>query len=377
MMRILVLSIVDPAIQKGGAWTATRELIRLLKEGPLAADVEILACRDYSGFARRKRQASAVGRSLFSPLPAKIEFTRSTEMLAKLRELLAARTFELIILNGTDVLWMLPHLPEGVPRVLIAHNIENELFASQLTQPGFLLPLVRTLADREWRRLRAFEIDGLRQIGRVVFLSTADEIYARAHCPGVQTMTVPPVFWDPPFRRSCPAGTPGGPAESTVINIGLLANFDWWPNQRGLAWFLRDVFPNVPSNLKLHLFGYGSDSAAPTHPQIAAHGFVDDLSEVWKACDFMICPIFSGGGICVKAAEALYHGMPLLATTKSVRGLPLETHPAIALSDTAEGWIEFLRSDAAAFARQCVPASLSERFSALAYAQALADFLRE
>jgi polysaccharide biosynthesis protein PslH len=373
-MRILFLSIVDPAVQKGGAWTTSRGLIRLLQEGPLAADVEVLACQNYSGFFQRKRQASAVVRSLFSPLPAKIEFTRTSGMLAKLRQLLATQKFGLIILNGTDLLWMLPHLPSGIPRVLFAHNIESELFASQAASRAFSLPLIRSVVDRESRRLRAYEIEGLRQVGRVVFVSTADECFARAQCPGIATMTIPPVFWTPFSRRPCPAEKLGC-AKSTDINIGLLANFHWWPNQRGLAWFLRDVFPNVPSHLRLHLFGCGSESMARAHPRTVPHGFVGDLSEVWKTCDFMICPIFSGGGVCVKAAEALYHGMPLLATTKSVRGLPLEPHPGIALLDTAGAWVEFLRRDALALARQCIPASLSARFSAEHYTQSLCDFL--
>ncbi len=370
MMRILVLSIVDPAIQKGGAWTTTREFIRLLKEGPLAADVEVLACRDFTGVARRRRQVSAVVRSLFSPVPAKIEFTRSDSMLANLRQLLAARAFDLILLNGTDLLWLLPHLPPGIPRVLIAHNIENELFASQVGSGIFSLPLIRSVVDREWRRLRDYEIEGLRQVGRVVFISTADESYARAQSPGLETITLPPLFSDSSTRRPCPAA-----GESPRLEIGMLANFHWWPNRQGLSWFLRDVFPYAPPHARLHLFGSGSESVAPRHPRIVSHGFVKDLMEVWTTCDFMICPRISGAGVSVKFAEALYHGMPVLATTKAARGLPLEPHPGIALLDTAAEWIQFLNEDAASLARQCIPAALSSRFDASNYTQSLANFL--
>jgi glycosyltransferase involved in cell wall biosynthesis len=369
MTRVLFLSIVDPSIQKGGAWTITRTLIGLLKEGPLKAEVEVLACPDFTGVGRRRRQASAIIRSLVSPLPAKIEFTRTHWMLAKLRQLLAARTFDLILLNGTDLLWLLPHLPPGVPRVLIAHNIENELFGSQTASRIFSLPLIRSIVNWEWRRLRDYEIEALRQIGRVIFISTADESYARAQCPGLETITVPPLFADPPTRKPCPAA-----ADSQRLEIGMLANFDWWPNRQGVSWFLSDVFPHAPGSL-LHLFGSGSESVVSRHPRIVAHGFVKDLMEVWTTCNFMICPRISGAGVSVKFAEALYHGMPVLATTKAARGLPLDPNPAIALLDTARDWIQFLHKDAASFGKQCIPASLSNRFAASNYTQALSTFL--
>ena len=374
-MRILLPSIVDPADRAGGAWTVTRELIRLLEQGPLAADVEVVPLPGYAGLARRSRQAAAIAASLISPLPAKVAFARDRRLRAEFRAALVARPPDLVLVNGADLLWLLRDVPRTVPAALVAHNIESHLLAAQIAQisatGGHLRPF-GWWAARECRRLRDFELVGLGHVGRVVFLSSADETYAREQVPGLRTMTLPPVFGDPPTPRAPVSGVPSGRLE-----LGMLANFEWWPNTHGLRWFLREVFPSAPARTRLHLYGNGGRSAAGSDPRIVAHGFVNDLAEVWSTCDFMICPIRAGSGVCVKVAESVYHGMPILATPTAVRGLPIAPSSALAVFDHSEEWIRFLHRDADGFAREVVPPEVAERFHAANYTEDLAAFLGE
>jgi glycosyltransferase involved in cell wall biosynthesis len=129
--------------------------------------------------------------------------------------------------------------------------------------------------------------------------------------------------------------------------------------------------------VQLHLFGKDSDRIAPNHPSIQRHGYVADLAEVWGACDFMICPVISGGGVSVKVAEALYNGMPLVGSRLSARGLPLDPDPSIVLLDGAEDWIQFLNSGAQGLAGRTVPRSIADRFSVAAHSLAFSTFLLE
>lgn len=371
-MRILLPSIVDPALSGGGAWTVTRELVRMLKEGPLAAEVEVVALPRYAGRRRRVRQARAIAASLLSPRPAKIQFAFDRHLRARTRVALASRPFDLALINGTDLLWLLSELPPALPRALVAHNIESQLFSAQVSSTGLAVRPFSRWANRECARLRTYELEGLRRAGGVIFLSSADEAHAAAHAPSLRRITIPPVFSDPPAPRSvAPMRTPGR------VELGMLANFDWWPNPDGLDWFLRNVFPGAPKGTRLHLFGRGSDSVAPPHPRIVGHGFTRELTDVWTTCDFMICPIRSGSGVCVKVAESLYHGVPTLATSKAVRGLPIEARraPGVAVLDNPDEWIQFLHQEAQQFANEIVPSTVSERFHPAAYAEALAVFL--
>lgn len=58
----------------------------------------------------------------------------------------------------------------------------------------------------------------------------------------------------------------------------------------------------------------------------------------------MICPILGGGGVSIKAAEAIYNRVPILATPFGVRGLPLAENPAIVVRETPQDWVQFLGS---------------------------------
>jgi glycosyltransferase involved in cell wall biosynthesis len=367
MMRIVMPSIVDPEFAIGGAWTVTRALLGLLREGPVQAEVEVVAVTRRSPMGHRFRQSVAVARSLVSGLPSKIEFTRTRAMLSGV---LAAcrRPTDLIVINGADLAWLLPHLPAAANRVMIAHNIEHQVLESQI--PGFLDKAVTgPLLRRDLRKLRAFELESLRRAGNLIFLSSLDAEYARVHCPEVRSIVVPPVFEGSPAARRRRS-----PVERS-FHIGMLANFEWWPNREGLAWFLDRVFPHISSGIQLHLFGNRSRQLAPLHPRIRPHGYAASLSEVWNACDVIISPVFSGGGVCVKVAEAIYHGMPLLASRFAVRGLPLDPDPSIVLLDRPEDWIGFLNSGVGALAAQTVPRFIADRFSADAHRRQLSEFL--
>lgn len=371
-MRILVPSIVDPEVARGGAWTATRGLLHLLRQGPWQAQIECVATVERSAALHHLRQAACAVTSMVSSLPSKALFVHSRHTLGKVRRLLRETEFDLILLNGSDLLWMLPEMPPSVPRVLIAHNIEHLLYSSQLESVAPRWRFVRRLLARDLLRLREYELAGWREVENIIFLSSVDAETAHRVCPKVNSLVVPPVFDYVPGRRSVSR------EPSSTLEVGFMANFGWWPNKEGLNWFLDSVFPAINSRTRLHLFGAQSDRVVPDHPQVVKHGFVPKLEEVWDQCDLMICPVSSGGGVCVKVAEAIYNGMPTLSTSFGARGLPLQPDPGIVLLDRAEDWIRFLCSPQAQKLRmQRVPEHCARPFTMERNTAGVHDFLAE
>ena len=152
-MRILMPSIVDPSVEMGGAWKSTRGLISALRGKPLHADVHVIPLPARSRAAHHTRQCFALARSFISPLPSKILFSRSAGMISSMRRILQEREFDLILINGTDLLWLLPCLSRDTRVALFAHNIEHQLFADQIrneTISAVLKPILR----RDCARLR-------------------------------------------------------------------------------------------------------------------------------------------------------------------------------------------------------------------------------
>ncbi len=338
--RILMPSIVNTAGEYNGASTVTRGLVGALAERPIAAQVQLVPVRNKTTRWRHIRQLRSLLGAAVSTLPSKALFMHSRRFLREVKERVRNDVFQLVILNGNDLLWLMDYLPNSIPRLLVAHNIEHKLFESQIHALRWKPRPLQALLEWDCRRLHDLELGGFRRATNVLFLSRDDATYAARSHAGLNALTVPPLFeYTLPERPSRIRGR--------ILELGYVGNFAWWPNQAGLRWFLQKVFPSTNGAIRLHLFGQHSKGIAPNHPCILKHGIVDPISEVWRRCDILICPEFSGGGVSVKFAEAIYNRMPVLATGYAARGLALDDDPAIMLLDRARDWVEFLNSSAA------------------------------
>jgi glycosyltransferase involved in cell wall biosynthesis len=365
-MRVLMPSIVDPAIKRGGAWTVTRGLVDMMRRDPWNADVTTLVPPE-PGW-RRVRQATSLGAAPWTGVPAKVRFLRSRAFRDHVRRHLRRQAFDLLVINGSDLLWCLDDAPAGCRALAIVHNREAALLADQIAATFPRAPVVRRILQRECARLHAFEVAGLRGVEAAIFLSARDATEFSREIPSLEHMVLPPQFAEPPERIE--------KAFSGRLELGFLANFAWWPNRDGLNWFVRDILDRIRGDVRLHLFGHRSREMFSRHPRVVVHGFVDDLREVWATCDWMVIPIQRGAGVSVKAAESLYHGMPVLSTELGLRGLPPIVHPQIVQYDAAADWVSFLSGpESRALCGSRLPIEVSGHFDLRANTSRLDAFL--
>jgi hypothetical protein len=367
-LRILMPSIVDHAIDCNGASTVTRGLVKMLSSAPLSAQIDSVPVKSPPLRWRQAVRAASVIRAAASSLPAKATYVCSQQFQLRIQERLQQNQFHLVIINGGDLLWLLKYLPPSVPRIVIAHNVEHQLFEAQIRTLRRLPRLLRRFLDYDCRRFEQFEMQGLWQAQNVLFLSHEDAVFVRKNYPELNTLVVPPVFdCSVKDRSRCPG---------EVLEIGFVANMGWWPNQESLHWVLQSILPGVTTKIRLHLFGEYSERA-PYHPWVVKHGVVADLDRIWSECDFVICPILSGGGVSVKFVEAVYNRIPLLATHRAARGLCLDHDPAIVLLDQQEEWVAFFNSPAArALAAKRISAKVAGTFAMENHAKALQKFVQ-
>lgn len=364
--RVLMLSIVDPDFRRGGAWTVTRALLEWLRGAPWNAEVSVLTPRAprWPGL----RQASSVLAAPWTGVPAKVRYLRSGRYRRRVRTSLRESAYDLLVVNGSDLLWCLEEAPRACRTLAIVHNREAQVYADQVAATFPRAGTVRDWLMTDCARLEAFERARLREVDAAVFLSDAEaRECARIH-PGLRYMVLPPQFSEPPQRILKP--------RSARLDLGFLANFSWWPNRDGARWLVEDVLARVTGDVHLHLFGHGSRDVVAPHARVTAHGFVDDLSRVWSTCDWMVVPVRYGAGVSVKAAESLYHGMPLLSTHFGLRGLPPIDHPQVVRRDTADEWVAFLSGpEARASSGMRLPLELSGPFELRANASRMDRFL--
>ena len=368
-MRILMPSIVDPREARGGAWTATRGLIRVLELAWPGVAIECIPVPSRSRAGHRVRQLRCLvqGAAAIGP-PAKIAFSRSASLRRRVIESLRSAKPDLVILNGSDLLWLLSVVPKDVKVLLVAHNIEHELYRAQVSTLAKQSSVAERLLKRDCARLKEQEWSAMRSVQRVVFLSEADRNTALNACPALESIALPPVFDYVPHPSRGPM--------SDRVAIGMFADFSWWPNQSSLKWFLEEVWPLLEPDIELHLAGYGSDHATDLRqPRVHAHGFVSDPRDVFRLCDLMIAPIVTGAGVKVKVAEALFNRVPVVATSIALRGLPLDSTAPVQVCDTTSEWQTALRPAAArSLAARSVLDDIALRFSPERYAAAFRAF---
>lgn len=110
-------------------------------------------------------------------------------------------------------------------------------------------------------------------------------------------------------------------SENTAYPLTLLFIGDnWYPNISGLRWFIKYVLNEV--DITLQIVGRNMEAYRQefSHPKIEFLGFVEDLTPLIIHADYILCPIFTGGGMKVKVCEALMYGKNLIATREALEG---------------------------------------------------------
>jgi len=116
---------------------------------------------------------------------------------------------------------------------------------------------------------------------------------------------------------------------------GIIANWDYWPNADAWTIFTTSWLPTLRrAGWPVLVAGLGSNELQET-PGVKIIGAVEDLAEFYDAIDVALVPVRRGGGIKVKALEALLWGKPVLADGHVLDGFPQELGRYIRVFDPA------------------------------------------
>jgi glycosyltransferase involved in cell wall biosynthesis len=120
-----------------------------------------------------------------------------------------------------------------------------------------------------------------------------------------------PVPAQPSVRKSGPIRT-----------IGFIGNLDYAPNRVSLREFLEEYATFLTRNqIELRVAGFGSDIVRAWGFPATVLGPVDSVDDFYAQIDAAVVPIRHGGGIKVKAVEALSFDLPVFGTDHVKSGL--------------------------------------------------------
>lgn len=106
------------------------------------------------------------------------------------------------------------------------------------------------------------------------------------------------------------------------IYILFVASY-YFPNITGLSWFVKNVFLKLPDFYRFIVVGRNMDKLKKQYSDIKnMHilGEVASLAPYYNNADIVIGPLFSGGGMKQKTAEAIAYGKSFIGTKESLFG---------------------------------------------------------
>lgn len=236
---------------------------------------------------------------------------------------LAAAKFTHIYLNHYFTFAYASRFIAGRKFLLDTHDIQSINFVHAGTSN------IITRQGDEFTKMLAEEMAVLRLADHVCFVSEEERDIAARHLPHERLSAFIPL----PDVLPKPRRPVGRPPRLLLVASANLAN------QQSVAWFLRNVWPDVlrhydsatprgrkpPSYPQLDICGNISTMFQDVEAQgVRFHGVVEDLSTSYHYCDIVLLPVVTGSGVAIKTIEALLYECPVIATRHALRGLSTE-----------------------------------------------------
>ena len=260
----------------------------------------------------------------------------SPDMDIRLIQLLSQEQFDIIHLES---LFVTPYIPtlrrySNAPIVLRSHNLEHVIQERIAQGERNLLkkPYRKFLA----RQLKQFEAEVLQRVDGVAAITASDAAHMQEHGTKTPIVTIPFGIWPEDYPVIQPPGPP------VLFHLGSM---DWMPNEEGVRWLLRTVWPRVIQKhpeARLHLAGnrMPKDLIRQRLAGTTVRGRVPDANEYIAARHVMLVPLFSAGGMRVKIIEGMAMGKCVISTSIGAEGIEHVAGRHLLIADNANAFVQ-------------------------------------
>jgi glycosyltransferase involved in cell wall biosynthesis len=220
----------------------------------------------------------------------------------------------------------------GIPRLIVAHNVESEIWRRRADHDGGLIG--SWFFGLQARRMKAFERQVSSAGAHVVTVSQLDAETFRSY--GAHNVTIVPNGVDLAYFRPMPQV----PQTDSLVFIGSL---DWYANEDAVKNFAMRALPVIRNrNPKVTLRVIGRRPS----PQLAAClrglqgveliGEVSDVRPYLASARAVVVPLRIGGGTRIKILEALAMGKPVISTSIGAEGLDIKEQRDFLIANNTE-----------------------------------------
>jgi glycosyltransferase involved in cell wall biosynthesis len=259
----------------------------------------------------------------------------------RLLQMLQADDYDIVQIEGIELVRYLPVIRQGSPRSKIVfddHNAETELqrrnFLTDLRQPRRWV--AAGYSAEQVRRLRKFERWACQQADWVTAVSQPDKAHLQQLIKGKTPITVIPNSLDVmQFQLE--------EAEVIPSDIVFSGKMDYRPNVDAVLWFVDEVWPKIRAERPSTTFTivgqkpHARLERLKSEPGITLTGWVDRIEPYLAGAKVFVLPFRVGSGTRLKLIEAMAAGKALVSTAVGAEGFPVEHNRELLLVDEAEG----------------------------------------
>ncbi len=314
---------------------------------------------------------------LFSRYPYNAERFISRSFRTVLEKCLAENDFDIVQLEGPYLSFYIPSIRGKAKIVLRAHNQEHQIWRLMSKQEHNLMK--RFYLGILARRIEELEKKILSEVDLLIPISDEDRKGFDQLGHTLPVMVIP--------TGIDISNYPVNEDENRVL-LFFIGALDWGPNQEGLDWFFREVWPEIRlkfPGLSLDLAGrnpayYFSGRNLPENVRL--EGEVEYAKEFFHKHTVMIVPLLTGSGIRIKILEAMAMGKIVISTRIGAGGLEAIHGEHLFLADTPAEYVSIIENlqtgqyhlqNMGQKARQFV----TENFDILALSEKLISFYKE
>lgn len=256
----------------------------------------------------------------------------------KLKLILQANSFDFIQL---ETLYLAPYIPtirkySKAKVAMRAHNVEHEIWERIAYNTSN--PVKKWYLQLLSQKLKKFEVDQFNNYDLLVPITQRDlRKFQKLGFKGQSHIT--PIGIDSNDYK------PNYTVLEKELAISFIGSLDWMPNQEGVQWFLKHVWPSVIKkypNLKFHIAGRNPPQwiKAMATDNVIIHGEVPNAPTFVNQYPLTIVPLLSGSGMRVKILEGMALGKVVLTTSVGLEGIHAKDKKEVLIANSAKAFYE-------------------------------------
>ena len=253
-------------------------------------------------------------RSLLTRRPYTVASYDSAPFRARLEQLRAARTFDIIHVDSLDLSVYLPLLID-LPIVCAHHNVESALLERRArTEQN---PLLRKYLQLQARLLKKEERYWTGRVNLNITVSDEDRAVLQQLAPAARFAVFPNGVDTRYFQ-------PDNAAENGIVFVG---GYSWYPNRDALEYFSADILPLIRARQpSVRTSWVGRAPLAVREAYRSQHGieltgYVSDVRPHVQSAACYVVPLRVGGGTRLKILDAWAMGKTVVSTSIGCEGL--------------------------------------------------------